>query len=124
MDTNSLVKEGSLLVTLLDQTAIRPIAAMWVHNVEQDSWQLWIVPADAGIGKFEFFRCLAEVISTSKTDLPNLDISDVRFRNASDKAIQALNSLVSLNGLGSVHLSSNRMNGFYLPDGIVLRMAA
>ncbi len=124
MDTNILVKEGTALVEVLDEIGIKPIAAMWVHNTEEDTWQFWLVPSAEFNDKLEFFSALARVFAEHREKFDNLEISDVRFRTAKDPAISAVRGVIRLDGLGSTHLNNNRVNGFYLPDGIVLRMAA
>ncbi|MDB5476434.1 MAG: hypothetical protein JWP49_1945 [Phenylobacterium sp.] len=41
----------------------------------------------------------------------------------SHPAIVALGRMFHVTGRSSIHLSNNLLNGFYLPDGIVLKMA-
>lgn len=95
---------------------------MWVYNSETDSWKLWIVPA-GNVSKSEFFLKLSEVISAHRHDLPGFDISEVEFKADNHPAIEGLKSMMRLEGIGSAHLSNNRVNGFFLPDGILMRMA-
>jgi hypothetical protein len=123
MDTNGLVTEGSELVKLLDNSKLKPRAAMWAYDSETERWRLWIVPAAGANDKLEFYRILADLITKNRAVFPTLDISDVELKLDSHPAIRGLNSFIRMEGLGSAHLSNNRFNGFYLPDGIVLRMA-
>lgn len=116
------MNEGAKLIAWLDETNIKPRAAMWVYNSEIDSWKLWIVPAD-DITKAEFFLKLSEVISDHRDEIPTFDISEVEFKSESHPAIAGLNRFMRLEGIGSAHLSNNRFNGFFLPDGILMRMA-
>jgi hypothetical protein len=122
MDQNALVRDASNLIRWLDETSVRPRAAMWVYNSETDSWKLWIVPA-GNVSKSEFFLKLSEVISAHRNDLPGFDISEVEFKADNHPAIEGLKSMMRLEGIGSAHLSNNRVNGFFLPDGILMRMA-
>lgn len=123
MDKNSLVSEGTTLVEILDKSKLKPRAAMWVYNSETERWRLWIVPAREISDKFEFYRILASLISQNREKLPELDISDIELKKEDHPAVRGLNSFIRMEGLGSTHFSNNRLNGFYLPDGIVLRMA-
>lgn len=123
MDQNSLVNDGSKLVELLDQSKLKPRAAMWVYNSETDSWRLWIVPSKEVKDKSEFYRILSDIISKHREEIPSFDISSVEFKLDDHPAITGLGSMIHMDGLGSAHLSNNRFNGFLLPDGIVLRMA-
>lgn len=123
MDKGSLVDEGSKLVRFLDESKLKPRAAMWVFNSETDTWKLWIVPASTIRDKREFYLLLSEVISAHRAELPSFDISSVEFKPDSHPAVKGLGAMLRMEGLGSAHLTNNRFNGFLLPDGIVLRMA-
>ncbi|WP_373489530.1 hypothetical protein [Blastomonas sp.] len=123
MDQDALVAEGQVLVQLLDQSSIKPRAAIWVYNSEVDTWRLWIVPSSQTTDKFEFFNAVANVISNNRDRLPSLDIGLIDFRTDKDPAMQGLGQAFHLDGIGSLRLTNNRFNGFFLPDGVVLRMA-
>jgi hypothetical protein len=123
VDKSSLVEEGATLVRLLDESKLKPRAAMWVYNSETDTWKLWIVPATEIKDKLEFYLLLSEVISKHREELPSFDISSVEFKADTHPAVKGLGTMLRMEGLGSAHLSNNRFNGFLLPDGIVLRMA-
>jgi hypothetical protein len=123
VDTNALVAEGSKLVSLLDNSKLKPRAAMWVYNSETDTWKLWIVPALAVSDKREFYLELSNVISAHRKEIPSLDISSIEFKEGNHPAVKGLGAAFSVNGLSSVHLSNTSFNGFSLPNGIILRMA-
>lgn len=122
MDQATLVSEGSKIVGWLDQTAVKPRAAMWVYNSETDKWRLWIVPSGE-MDKLEFYLSVSKVISEHRDEIPTFDISLVEFKSAKHPAVTGLGQLLHLDGLGAAHLSSNMINGLLLPEGIVLRMA-
>jgi len=123
MDKKSLVSDGTELIKLLDQSKLKPRAAMWVYNSETEIWRLWIVPAKEIRDKSEFYRILSDIISGHRDDFPSLDISSVEYKADNHPAVTGLGAMLHMEGLGSAHLSNNRFNGFFLPDGIVLRMA-
>lgn len=95
---------------------------MWVYNSEVNSWKLWIVPAGE-VSKSEFFLKLSEIISAHRDELPGFDISEVEFKSDNHPAISGLKRIMRLEGIGRAHLSNNQFNGFFLPDGILMRMA-
>ncbi len=123
MDKNSLVSDGTALIEILDKSRLKPRAAMWVYNSDTERWRLWIVPSKEVTDKFEFYRILAGLISENRDKIPGLDISDIEFKKDDHPAVSGMSSVLRMEGLGSAHFSNNRFNGFYLPDGIVLRMA-
>lgn len=123
MDSNVLVSAGQRLLDELDRTDNAPRAAMWVSNPDTDIWRLWLVPPRPITDKREFYRKVAEAVSTARDDLQGIDASDTEFVREDHPAMRALSRMFHIEGKSSVHLSSNMLNGFYLPDGIILRMA-
>lgn len=123
MDKDVLVSEGQALVRLLDKSSVKPRGAMWVYSSDMDSWKLWIIPSAALTDKNEFYRLVSETISNNREVVPTLDVSTVEMKAASHPAVVGLGGFLRMEGLGSAHFSNNRFNGFFLPDGVVLRMA-
>jgi hypothetical protein len=123
MDTNVLVTAGTNLLRVLDQEGIAPRAAVWVHNPETDTWRLWVVPAKSTTDKRQFYRKVAEAISQHRDETQGIDVSDTEFVSETHPAIAALGKTFRIEGISSVFLSNNMLNGYYLPDGIILRMA-
>lgn len=123
MDTDALVKEGKRLVTLLDEAGFPPRGAMLVNNTETDTWRLWIVPHQDLLDKAQFYRQVSSLIIDHQDEFSLLDAGDVDLRSADHPATQGLARFIRLDGLGDVHMGGNAFNGFYLPNGILLRMA-
>lgn len=122
MDKEVLVASGHALVQRLDETIVRPRGAMWVHNPDNDIWRLWIV-GQKGIKEPEFYRIVADAISKNRANLPGLDISSVELVDEAHPAIRGMRGFMRMDGLGSAYVSNNTMNGFFMPDGIILRMS-
>lgn len=121
MDQELLVTEAQTLTKLLDATKIAPLAVMITISPETGNWKLWIVPSSDDINKQEFYRIVAEKISSSS--LKNIDVGSVELRTSKNPAVEGLSRFLRMEGIGSAHLSSNSYNGILLPDGIVIRMA-
>ncbi|WP_265516276.1 hypothetical protein [Nitratireductor luteus] len=121
MDQTFLVTKGQRLIELLDLTLAKPQAAMWVHYPDSDVWKLWIVPDSAVQDKREFYRIVAEVISDQET-LAGLDVSATEFIREDHPAIRGMQRVLRMPGVGDAHFTGNTFNGYYLPDGIVIRM--
>jgi len=86
-------------------------------------WRLWIVPSAKLKDKREFYRQLAELISTNRDKLHGLEASDIEMVAASHPAVRGLSFMVHMEGSGEAYVTGNTLNGFYLPEGIILRMA-
>jgi hypothetical protein len=123
MDQAVLVSGGQALVKALDADGIPPRLAMWVHSTDTDIWKLWIVPPADMTDKFEFYRRLAQLIAKHRTELGSLSASDVEFATDKHPAVVGVSRFLYAPGLTSAHFSGNRFNGYYLPDGIILRSA-
>ncbi len=122
MDQNTLVISGQALVSALDDAGIPPRVAMWVHSPDMDTWKLWIVPHASIKDKLEFYKRVAEIASKNRTATGGIKASDTEMKEDDHPAMQGLRRYITAPGLNSISFSGNKFNGFYLPDGIILRV--
>lgn len=123
MDQSTLVTSGQALVRALDAAGLAPQLAMWVHSPDTDTWKLWVVPPVAVKDKQEFYRKAAEIITKHRHEIGGLSTSDIEMVLATHPAIEGLSAFMRVEGLSAIHFTGNRFNGYYLPDGIILRSA-
>ena len=123
MDQSTLVAGGQALVRELAKIGFPPRVAMWVHFAETDTWKLWIVPAAPITDMRQFYRQVAEIVTKHRADLGGIDASDTEMIPETHPAMKGLRRFLRASGLTSVHFPGNRFNGYYLPDGIILRSA-
>lgn len=121
MDQNSLVSSGHALIKALDAAGLPPRIAIWVHSSDTDTWKLWIVPPDTIKDKHEFYRTIAQIIAKHRVEVGGLVVSDIEMILDSHPAMQGLGRFIYVPGLNNVHFRGNLFNGFYLPNGIILR---
>ena len=121
MDQSTLVSAGHALVKALDEAGFGPRLAMWVHNTDTDTWKLWLVPPAGKEDKAEFYRKIVQIISNRRAALGDIDAADAEMVLDTHPAVQGLSKFMRMQGLGSAYFSGNRFNGYYLPDGIILR---
>ncbi|MEF2552158.1 hypothetical protein VQ042_12410 [Aurantimonas sp. A2-1-M11] len=95
---------------------------MWVHQEDTDTWRLWIVPSSVVADKREFYRIVAETISRHNDEMQGLDVGSTEYVDVSHPGMKGMANFLHLPGLGNARFSGNRFNGFYMPDGIVIRM--
>jgi hypothetical protein len=110
------------LVGLLDAAGMRPRAVVWTFTSERDSWRLWIVPPVAIADKREFYLKLAQIFGTHAADLAGLDLGEIQYVSDSHPVIRGLNSILHFDGTGDARISNNSLNGFFLPEAVVVRM--
>lgn len=121
MDQNTLVAGGQALVRAMDAANLRPRVAMWVHNTDMDTWKLWLVPPKGHKDKRDFYRRIAEIVTKHRAEFGGVDTSDTEMVPETHPAMKGLGGFVKIPDLASVYFSGNKFNGFYLPDGIILR---
>lgn len=121
MDKELLVRSGHALIKAMDAAGMGVRLAMWVHNTDTDTWKLWIVPASDINDKREFYRRTSEIVSNNRENLGGIDASDTELIQPNHPVLGGLKMFIRLEGLGSAFFSGNTFNGFYLPDGIILR---
>lgn len=122
MDQNLLVDGGQNLIDALERNGVSLKAAVWVHLAEDEDWRLWLVPA-ARFDKRAFYRKVAEAIAADDLACHGLSASDTEMIDQDHPAVAALRAYGRLNGRCAMRLATTMLNGFYLPEGIVLRMA-
>lgn len=122
MDQALLVDSGHQLIELLEREGLPPRAVMWVSNPDTNTWKLWVVPHNSLSDKREFYRKISSLISKNRDTLHDLDGSDVEMIQDDHPAMKPLRMMFNITGKSFGRISNNRVNGFYIPDGIILRM--
>ncbi len=123
MDSTVLVKAGQLLVKKLDEAGAAPRVALWVHNIETNTWKLWLVPQNPPPSPSDFYRKVSEIIRANRTEMTGVEAADVEMKSEKHVAIEGVRMLVRAEGLVNAHFVSTTINGFYFPEMIVLRSA-
>jgi hypothetical protein len=72
--------------------------------------------------KHEFYRRISVIVAKNRASLGGIDASDTEMILDTHPAVKGLKVFMRAPGLSSIHFSGNRFNGFYLPDGIILRI--
>jgi hypothetical protein len=121
MDQNALVSSGHSLIRAMDTARFGPRLAMWVHDTDEDLWKLWLVPPEGHEDKADFYRRLATIIHDDEAELGGLSISDTKMIPDSHPAMQGLGKYIRTPDLDSVRFPGNNFDGYFLPEGIVLR---
>lgn len=122
MDQSLLVAGGHRLVDLLSKEGSPPRAAIWVHYPDANTWKLWIVPNKDITDRFEFYQQISRVISSARESMHGLDAGEIEMIAADHEAMQALKSMFRVSGNSDIRISNNTLNGFFIPDGIILHL--
>lgn len=116
---------GDRLVQLMDRAGQPPRAALWVYSADHERWRLWLVPRTGARENQidENYLKIAELMNSNQDELQGLDIGDIEFVDSQHPAIAGLSKALRIDGLGRVPLYGRLMDGYYLPESIVMRMA-
>ena len=124
MDINLLVNSSITLLDLLDNEGVKPRAAMWFHNPETDAWRFWIVPSKGYANdKPRFYRVVSEIVSNNSDNMQGINVSDIESISDKHPAITGLSKMFRIEEKGVMFVEKNMLNGFYLAEGIIIRMA-
>ena len=116
------VSAAQRLTRLLDASGIPPRAVVWAYESDRRAWRLWIVPPAGLSDKREFYLRLADVFAANASALVGFDLGEVQFVRDDHPAIRGLAKMFRLPGVNDAYVSDNVLNGYYLPDAIVIRV--
>ena len=117
------------LMKLMDAAGAPPRAVLWVFDPDRDAWRLWIAPSTlpgrGGAGTpplREFYAFVAPLMVAHRGELGGLDSGEVHMVEPDHPAIVGLSRFVHVTDDSAVRTANNMLNGYFLPDAVVLRM--
>ena len=111
------IEAGRDLVRALDQAGVPIVGAFWLYVADIESWKLLIVTRQAERGARDLYHKAIE----QKSDL---DLTKVQFVPPSTPVFKALSGAMRIEGLANMRLTKNMLNGVYVDDALVYRLAA
>lgn len=122
------IDAGLALVRALDSVNFGVKAALWLYNGETENWRFVIgVEGDRKALSGQYLKAAIAIAEWTKAHPAHaqlLDLAKVKFVLMSDPLITGLARLVQTPALGSMRLTSNVVNGVYVEDALVHRIAA
>ncbi|GLS28785.1 hypothetical protein [Neomesorhizobium albiziae] len=121
------VDAGINLIQALDSKKFEVAAALWLYNSDIESWRMVIAYRGARKDLEKKYLDAAVIVSEwrkSHPDRPILDLSKVRITSADDRLIAGLKVALRVDGVGEVRFSHNTVNGIYVEDALIHRLAA
>lgn len=121
---NSDIEAGRELVSLLDDAGFPVTAAAWIYFPDVEEWRLVIRSPKAAKNLQEALLELARAMD-AKGDLRKwLDLARVKLVAPSDRMLEAMGKVVRITGLSTVRFNRNVVNGIYIDDALIYRLAA
>ncbi|MER8571664.1 hypothetical protein EOD10_30705 [Mesorhizobium sp. M7A.T.Ca.TU.009.01.3.2] len=131
MASGSLVRTdidaGINLIRALDEKGFGVAAALWLYNSDVDNWRMIIAyrgPRKDLEKKYLDAATIAADWRKARPQEPILDLSKVKITSADDRLIAGLGIAMRVDGLGEVRFSHNTINGIYVEDALIHRLAA
>jgi hypothetical protein len=124
VDQSLLVKVGQNLLTYLDREGAEVDTAAWIFSPETQ-WRLWLAPKTY-VDRHSFYLTLARVMSKYRPHIGDLEISDVQIIEPGNPLVWELKKFRHSVGPAvpiPIWLTSARLGGYYLPEGIILKAA-
>ena len=121
MDKSLLVTVGQNLLRFLQRENAEVEAAVWILDSDM-AWRLWIAPKKY-VDRHSFYLTLAKVLAKHPT-IGDLEVSDVQIVEPNNPIIQELKRFGTTAGPRlPVWLTNERLGGFFVPEGIILKVA-
>ncbi len=119
--TQYMIDSGKTFVQLLDDNDLKPKAAFWIYNKEEDRWQLFVGHVHGIDDDLDNFNKKAEnLITTNKLQLPQLQLSDIVLASDNAPILELLNSVVNTGDeILAINFVNEKINDVVL-DGIYL----
>ena len=121
MDKNALVDVGRKIIKGLEDDGVRLNAALWVRELSDESWLLWLGPKTLQ-SKTRFYGSLANVLTRLRKHTGYFEISNVRTIEPSNSIIHELRRFGSIDPLFPRYLFNENLGGLYLKEAILLKV--
>ncbi len=121
---NSDIEAGQELVRILDQSGFPVTAAAWIYFPDVQEWRLVIRTPRAAENLHEAFLDLARAMDARGDLRERIDLARLKLVPPGDRMLEAMGRVIKVPGLGTVRFTRNVINGIYMDDALVYRLAA
>jgi hypothetical protein len=121
---NDDVEAGLELVRLLDEKRFPVTAAAWIYFPDAEEWRLVIRTPQAAKNLQQAYLDVARAMDAKGNLRTRLDLSRVKLVPPTDRMLEALGGVIKAPGLGSIRFRRNVINGIYIDDALIYRLAA
>ncbi len=121
------VDAGLRLIKILDQGGFGVVAALWLFLTDAEKWKLVVAYKGPNKDLEKKYLEAATLISQWRREHLEdniLDLSNVRITGADDPLIAGLKNVVRVDGTSELRFSNNLINGIYVEDALIHRLAA
>jgi hypothetical protein len=118
------IEAGRELVRALDDAGFPVTGAAWIHYSDVDEWRLVIRTPKAAQNLLEALRDVRQVMDARGDLRDRLDLARVKLVPPSDRLLQVMERMVHVSGVSTIRFSRNVVEGMYIGDAVIYRLAA
>lgn len=121
------INAGLNLVRALDENDFGVSAAMWIYHSDLERWRMVIAFRDDRKNLEKKYQQAASISATWRKNHPDdeiLDLAKVKITSSDDPLVSGLKQAIQVDGISEVWFSNNNINGIYLEDALIHRIAA
>lgn len=123
-----LVKEdidaGMELLRVLDSRNFPITGAAWIYFPDIEEWRLVIRTPRVEKNLQSALLEIANAMDAAGDLRSRLNLSRMKLVPPSDRMLQAMGTVVRASGLSKIRFSKNLINGIYIDDALIYRLAA
>ncbi|MDR3493050.1 MAG: hypothetical protein P4L82_00465 [Ancalomicrobiaceae bacterium] len=118
------VNAGLELVKLLDESQFNVKSAAWIYYPEREEWKLLIATPRAAQDLSAAYYDVVTVLRRNKDLDDRFDSTRIRVVRPDEPSLEALSRLVKADGLQKLRYTHNAIDGYYIDDALIYRLAA
>jgi hypothetical protein len=121
---NSDIDAGRDLVRILDEASFPITGAAWIYFPDLEEWRLVVRTPKAAGNLHEALLEVARALDAKGDLRKRIDLARVKLVPPGDRMLEAIGKVMKVDGLGAVRFSRNVVNGIYIDDALIYRLAA
>ena len=112
------------LVEFLETHGFPLKAALWVYQSDAERWRFVLCPAEQRQHPITFYRDFAKAINDAGISRSVLGLDQVHIIDESSPLVSMLGKVIRIEGGGSARFTNNVINGVFLEDALIFKLAA
>ncbi len=122
--TDKMIEKGASVVEALDKRSFLVDAALWFYLSDLNRWRLVLATPEVHVeGPRKTYKRLLQVIRNSQVH--GIGLQDVAVLDSHDPLIKLLRAAIQTDrGLSRIRFSRNTVNGQFIEDALIYRLAA
>ncbi len=120
--TTEMVKAGDELTRSVDKSGMSVSASLWLYLPDSNLWRLILASPEVGkFGPKKVYERIQTILSKTSSILELKDISVVEDNNSLISLLRV--AIRTGDGISGIRFKSNTINGHYIEDAYIYRLA-